>query len=422
MSAATHAGATIAPRPPEAAELDPRSPLTGVRGVVAGWAASRVVLLLAALVVALKKHWGLTGLVMHWDALWYNRIALDGYTTTQARAFFPGWPMVLRAGQALGIPIAWTGVTVATVCSLGAALALYRIGGRRYGLWAALAWCFAPMTVFTSVVYTESLFCLVGFWAWERMLRGRWAQMAVLLALGCAVRITGVFLVIGVFVWILTRRLPSEVGAAAAPGNATEPLTAQPMPASMDGDPVAFPTHDEPALARLWRRVAPTLWLALPTALVLVYAAYLHAISGDWMLWYNAQLQGWDRGLTWPWQTVYKTLLYVGPLRDQTQLGFSAIHVAEIISWLIGGAVTVWCLLKRRWGEAAFVAIQFVGLGTADHLISVNRALLVWFPSWLIYGAWLARRAPRTRWIILAATSLVVFAWAFLCFRGYWCS
>lgn len=353
----------------------------GARFVIGAWAVSRAMLLLAGLVVGLKQHWGLTRLVMHWDAEWYTRIALHGYTTDQARAFLPGWPLVLRALQGVGIPLAWGGVTVATLCSLGAALALWKIGGDRYGPWVAAAWCFAPMTIFTSVLYTESLFCVFGFWAWERMLRRRWAAMSVLLALACTVRVTGIFLVVAVFVWILTRE---DAGG-------------------------------------WWRRVRPALWLAVPSALVLGYCGYLWRLSGDPLLWYHAQSAGWSRGFTWPWQTVYKTLLYAGPLRDQTSLGFSAIQLFELASWLVGGAVGVWCWWKRRWGEAAFVLIQFVALGTAGLLISVNRALLLWFPAWLIVGRWLAR-ARRGRIVYGVCSAALAFAWAFLCLRGYWAS
>ena len=36
----------------------------------------------------------------------------------------------------------------------------------------AVLWLFAPTAVFTTVPYTESLFCAAAFWAWERARRG----------------------------------------------------------------------------------------------------------------------------------------------------------------------------------------------------------------------------------------------------------
>ena len=57
-----------------------------------------------------------------------------------------------------------TGTAAVTVAGAFAAAALVRLGGP----WAAIAWLFAPTAVFTTVPYTESLFCAAAFWAWER--------------------------------------------------------------------------------------------------------------------------------------------------------------------------------------------------------------------------------------------------------------
>ena len=105
-------------------------------------------------------------------------------------AFFPGLPTLLAGGLALGIPVAVGGVVLSLVCSAVAAGALLRLGGP----WAAVAWLFAPTAVFTTVPYTESLFCAAAFWAWERARADRWAAAAVLAAAACTVRVSGLFL------------------------------------------------------------------------------------------------------------------------------------------------------------------------------------------------------------------------------------
>ena len=89
-------------------------------------------------------------------------------------AFFPGLPMLLRAGTWLGLPVEITGVLLAAVGSAAAAAALLRLGGP----WAAVAWLFAPTAVFTTVPYTEALFCAAAFWAWERARADRWLAAA----------------------------------------------------------------------------------------------------------------------------------------------------------------------------------------------------------------------------------------------------
>ena len=87
-------------------------------------------------------------------------------------AFFPGLPVLLWLGLQLGIPVAVTGVIISLIGSAVAAAALLRLGGP----WAAVAWLFAPTAVFTTVPYTESLFCAAAFWAWERARADRWLR------------------------------------------------------------------------------------------------------------------------------------------------------------------------------------------------------------------------------------------------------
>ena len=86
-------------------------------------------------------------------------------------AFFPGLPVLLSLGLAVGHPDRRSpGCVLSLAGSAVAAAALLRLGGP----WAAVAWLFAPTAVFTVVPYTESLFCAAAFWAWERARADRW--------------------------------------------------------------------------------------------------------------------------------------------------------------------------------------------------------------------------------------------------------
>ena len=90
-------------------------------------------------------------LLTGWDVAHFARIASNGYAAADSVAFFPGMPLLMRAGLSIGLPDYATGVLVAAAGSLAAALALARLGG----LWASVAWLLAP-AVFTAVGYTES--------------------------------------------------------------------------------------------------------------------------------------------------------------------------------------------------------------------------------------------------------------------------
>ena len=173
-----------------------------------------------ALVLAVVQQRTLTDMVSNWDVQHFGKLAADGYLAEAdgtLMAFFPGWPVILSLFSQLGVPVAISGVIISTACSALAAAALYRLGGP----WAAVAWLFAPTAVFTMVPYTESLFCALAFWAWERARADRWLAAALLTSLACTVRVSGLFLVGALLVMIITSDEPGEQSyAARADGDA----------------------------------------------------------------------------------------------------------------------------------------------------------------------------------------------------------
>jgi hypothetical protein len=311
-------------------------------------------------------------------------------------AFFPGLPALLALGLGLGVPVAVTGVVVSLACSAVAAAALYRLGGPV----AAVAWLFAPTAVFTTVPYTESLFCAAAFWAWERARSDRWVAAVLLAAVACSVRVSGLFLIGALAVMILT----------------TPKL----------------------ALAVRGRRLA---LLAVPAAVIAVFATYLHAISGSWTAWYHAQSTGWVRELTWPWQSFLNTIPAIVPGAYADHPWWAAVFRGEMVSMAVGLLVVVWALVRSvrllragerpLLGEAAWVGVQVLAFSLSYWFFSVNRATLLWFPLWIMLAEWV-RRTPRTaggqithRLLVGVALGLEVVLmlwWSWLFFTGHWAS
>src|SRR6202050_2452884 len=157
-----------------------------------------------------------------WDAAWYLVIAHYGYRpelgafTSSRTAFFPLYPLGLRAIAWLGAPPVAAGVAL----SLAAlALALYGIhrlttlelSARGVGSYARNAsagpdrvaaagrlagtvTAFAPMAFFFSAVYSESLYLALSVGLFWSARRGRWMLVGVLGALAGATRSTGLVL------------------------------------------------------------------------------------------------------------------------------------------------------------------------------------------------------------------------------------
>lgn len=359
------------------------------RTVAQAWLASRGLIALVGLMLAVHQGYQLSDMVSNWDVQHFGELARGGYLSDpsgELMAFFPGLPLLLRGGLALGVPIPVTGVLIATVGSIVAAIALARLGGP----WAAAAWLFAPTAVFTTVPYTESLFCAAAFWAWERARADRWLAAALLTALACTVRVSGLFLVGALVVMIITTR--------------------------------------GQGWADRGRRLG---LLAIPVVVLAGFATYLHSLSGSWSAWYHAQSTGWVRGFTWPWQSLMNTIPAIVPGAYADHPGWAWVFRGEMVSMVIGVGVTIWCLTRRMWAEASWVAVQVLAFSLSYWFFSVNRALLLWFPLWIMLARWGTWR-PARPWpqrvhrvavgaVFVLGVALMMW-WSWLFFTGHWAS
>ncbi len=382
--------------------------------VVRAWIGSRALLLLTMLVTAAANGWAVTAVLGNWDVVHFARIARQGYAVDpQEMAFFPGLPLLMRLGSAIGLAPQVTGLLLSLGASALAAWALARIvdgsgfgsgdagrawGGLSAGSWAAIAWLIAPTAVFTLVGYTEALFCAAAFWAWERARADRWASAAALAALATTFRVSGLFL----------------IGALA--------ILALSHPADRTLRPGA----------RLRRAALRLVWLLVPLAVLAAYAWYLWSLTGSWTAWFAAQQTGWQRTFTLPWDSIRFTLTAVRPGGYADAHGWGWMFRYELVSFTVGLLTTGWMLRRRRWAEAAWVGVQLLAFSFSPWLMSVNRAVLLWFPTWMILGEVVSRavgagRTARVGVALLlalagvASVALMVW-WAWMFATGQWSS
>jgi hypothetical protein len=104
---------------------------------------------------------------------------------------------------------------------------------------------------------------------------------------------------------------------------------------------------------------------------------------------------------------------------------------AEMVSMIVGLVVTVWCLTRKLWAEASWVGVQLLAFSLSYWFMSVNRAVLLWFPLMIMLARWGSRRPGTTAGRVLHRSAVVVGAvagvllmltWAWLYFGGYWAS
>jgi len=327
-----------------------------------------------------------------WDWSHYLHIARDGYfpgqegpwqsTWDNREAFFPGFPLLLRAVHTV-VP-QWTvdGLLISFAAGAVAVLALARIAraqlpqpgaDRRTVLFLLVS----PCAVFLAVGYTEALFLALALPAWLAAQRREWPLAALLTALATTVRVSGLFLAAAIALhFALTAR------------NARS--------------------------RRAWR---PLPWLALPALPVALYTWYLHAHTGDWMDWDHAQERGWYRTFHTPWQAWSNT--WHNAFDHVQSTGYAVEFQAELLAMLVGLLLLALLIRRRRWPEALYIALSLWALGTSYWYMSIPRATLLWWPLWTALAG-RGLRSPRfsTAYLALAAPLSTVLALTFL--TGRW--
>jgi hypothetical protein len=300
-----------------------------------------------------------------WDVTLFRKVAEYGYTgypqhyaDKDIAAFFPGFPAVLRLVHTV-VP-SWTaaGLLVSFVAGAIGMVFLSRLaeldgvdGGR-----AALYLALSPYAVFLAVGYSESLFLAFALPGWYVARKGKWEAAALLVAGASLVRVSGLFLAVGLVVLWLTE------------------------------------SRDKRALP----------WLAAPFLAIFGYVVYLHHISGDWLRWPHAQAEGWGRHLISPWTALQNTLDAARTPTLSPEFRWS--YYVQIVAVAIGLLVTAVLLARKLWGEATYVGLSVAALATSTYYLSIERATLLWFPLWIL----LAQAAAKRPWLHTAYLVLAV--------------
>ena len=111
--------------------------------------------------------------------------------------------------------------------------------------------------------------------------------------------------------------------------------------------------------------------------------------------------------------------------------GWDTVFTFELVSFAVGLVAVGWLVRRRMWAEMTWIAIQLVAFSTSQWLFSVNRAVLLWFPVWIIAAELVAYR-PRTAtgrvahragvvgWV--GVSVITMMWWGQMFYRGQWAS
>jgi hypothetical protein len=302
------------------------------------------------------QHGGtLLDLLTQWDGVWYRGIAKQGYGPPMAElaaAFFPVYPLLVRGVSFIVPDLQVASLIVSNGCLLAAALLFIRLLRLDYDELicrrAITFLMFNPVSFFLSSAYTESTFLLLSIGALLAARQGKWLVAGM--CGGC----------------LTATRAPGLVIAA--------PLLAEYV-AQWRGRGAQLRAFLRPQL----------LWLALIPAGLALYMYYFYIHRGNFFMPMHAQARGWDKALTFPWQT------FLWPI------SFPASHV-PLYQVIVGAAIILtiagfFLKLRPTYLVYAVVALLFyLAWGSMEGL---PRYVSILFPIHII----LAVLSSRWKWL-----------------------
>lgn len=293
-----------------------------------------------------------------WDSAWYIRIAKTGYSYP-AYAFFPAYPLLIRAGSALTGEY-WASSLIVSF-SLGTlavpmfqVLAEHYVGRREAAVSTLLFGLFPPTFFFTSIAYTESLFAVTILGTWILCLRKRYLSSTVLAAIAAVTKVYGVLIA---------------------------------LPLAMS----TFDQHD---------RKNVLLALLVPSATILAWSSYLFNLTGDWMAYWSSQ-DYWKKG--WPFgiNSTVRFIVESTGTRERGVVGLEKMCVIIILLFIVvlfGVLVVASLDVDKDFGT--YATLLFLFLTTFGNVWSFFRFFPFIMPVWITL---------KTKSVLVPIAAILVF-------------
>jgi hypothetical protein len=325
----------------------------------------------------------------HWDAVYYVRLATNGYgpyvhgPDHTGLAFLPLYPLLLALPIHLGLPAYVVAMGLATLCAVIAFAALAVLVAGDFGTDVAARTvtlvAATPAALFLGLGYSESLYFALSLCGFVALRRARWTVATLLFALAAATRPTGVLLALPYLVeWIYRYRRAPRAGL---------------------------------------RHLAPLALLPLALALVALYDA---ALGASPLAYLQVEHTAWHQGWAWPWVTITRQITALGTLgiagSSLLPVGLLNLAAAVLALPLLAQAVcrlplsyTVYALAVYVMVTSASSGVPYYGRDVAHPfvlpLLSTHRYLLMAFPL-AISAALLVRR--RSLFVATTITLLLL--------------
>jgi hypothetical protein len=311
----------------------------------------------------------LVGIWQRWDACWYGKIAAFGYEAgTDATAFFPAYPLLVRAAALpLGGHVALAGMLANLALTVVALAGLHRLVSRDLGARVAdrtiLYLSIFPAAIFLHAPFTEALFLAAVAWAFVGAREGRWWLAAGAALVAGLTRAQGILLVLPLAWEAMAAWRASRVGSrpSGLPWSVVTRAAGGARPSSL---------------------VAPAIAVAAPVAGFAAFAWYTSAVVG--LPLFDAQDAWGGREFHPPWETVAAALDWV--VSGSQSNGVELLNVASL---LLFAGITLLAIRRLPASYSLYAAASILLIAIRIQpipLTSTTRLLLVVFPVFAALG------------------------------------
>ena len=358
----------------------------------------------------------LLGTSVRWDSIHFLSIAEHGYKPAADTQFFPAYPVLIHVVTWIVGSAVAAGVIISVGAFATALVLLHRLAREIFDARVAdatlLLLAFAPLSLFFTAIYTESLNLALAVGTFYLARRGHFRSACVTAACATLTHIDGIALgpAVAYMLWEARGRrrdlrqlfswdavalllpLAAFGGLALYMHELGFPWLAAINGANPTGHgysiaPIPVPaTHPVPGeLARLVDGPAVTIWRAIS--------------AGFW---------GLD-------QTIHGAVLVAPGLGNLFTIPFQNLIYLGVLAIALSALAGAWRLLPKGYAIYATgaVLIYTVSVVTIIPLLSFDRYMLPVFPLWMVAARWLNERRLLRAVLILSSLCLVFYTLEF---------
>jgi hypothetical protein len=340
------------------------------------------------------------GVAQRWDAAFYLSIAGHSYHSVPLSAFFPLYPLTIKAVGVLSGSLLIAGIAVSLISFAVALYLLHRLVtlelGGEHARTAVLVLAFFPTAMFFSVVYPQALLLALTIGAVYAARTGHWAWAGILGALASATHNSGVLVAIPIgLLYLYGPRADRD----------------QPLEAST--------TRWRPR----YRPRLDFLWLALVPLGLVAFFAYMGIEHGDALRPLHVNDTFWHRhfelfgGITGIVSVVWHGLHTIAsappdrlfPATNGPYRG-AAVNMVDAAALIFALFATIGVIRRLPFAYSAYTVVSLAIFTSApkptEPLMSLPRFILVLFPLWMSLALWLDKRGRAGVWIACSGIAL----------------